>query len=108
MQPKVCLKKTNTGTQLQISGVNITSAMSAKSKKFDHEGSPLSDYFNYSGGDISPDGSTLALTNKEEAYAWSLPEGSTWFQYLSQAPDPCILSFQVLLIVTHCFLLISI
>ena len=43
------------------------------------------------GGDISPAGDILALTNKEEAWSFTLPEGLTWVEYLATSPVPCTL-----------------
>jgi len=45
------------------------------------------------GADLSPNGKYLGLTNKQFGYGWELPEGSNWFEYLSTAPEPCILEF---------------
>jgi len=46
------------------------------------------------GADISPDGSTLALTNKQEAFAWLKDEGSSWADHLLQNPQPCLLQLE--------------
>ena len=47
------------------------------------------------GGDISPAGNILALTSKEEAWSFALPEGQTWVEYLASSPSPCILDLEV-------------
>merc|ERR1712212_136585 len=41
------------------------------------------------GGDISPDGNTLALTNKQEAFSFTKPEGMSWPEFLLENPEPC-------------------
>lgn len=41
------------------------------------------------GGDISPDGNTLALTNKQEAFSYSKPTGQSWPEFLLENPEPC-------------------
>jgi len=48
------------------------------------------------GGDISPDGRTLVLTNKEEAYKYDkFDDGVTWSQFLVDNPEPtCILRLE--------------
>jgi len=46
------------------------------------------------GADISPNGKYLGLTNKQIGYGWELPEGTSWFEYLSTAPQPCTLEFE--------------
>ena len=46
------------------------------------------------GGNISPSGDILALTNKEEAWSFSLPAGQTWVEYLSTSPVPCTLELE--------------
>ena len=46
------------------------------------------------GGDISPDGNTLALTNKQEAFSFTKPEGMSWTEFLVNNPEPCILQLE--------------
>merc|ERR1711892_160512 len=46
------------------------------------------------GGDISPDGTTLALTNKLEAFSFTKPEGMSWTEFLVNNPEPCILQLE--------------
>lgn len=46
------------------------------------------------GGDISPSGNILALTNKQEAWSFSLPEGQGWVEYLASGPSPCVLELE--------------
>jgi len=48
------------------------------------------------GGDISPDGRTLVLTNKQEAYKYDKMDDSvTWSQFLVDNPEPsCILRLE--------------
>ena len=46
------------------------------------------------GADISPDGRTLVLTNKQEAFQYSKTEdGLSWTEFLLNNPEPtCILN----------------
>jgi len=46
------------------------------------------------GADISPDGRTLVLTNKQEAFKYSKTEdGVSWAEFLVNNPEPtCILN----------------
>lgn len=46
------------------------------------------------GGDISPDGNTLALTNKQEAFSFTKPEGMSWPEFLVNNPEPCKLQVE--------------
>jgi len=46
------------------------------------------------GGDISPDGNTLALTNKQEAFSFTKPEGMSWPEFLVNNPEPCNLQVE--------------
>ena len=46
------------------------------------------------GGDISPDGNTLALTNKQEAFSYTKPEGMSWPEFLINNPEPCKLQVE--------------
>lgn len=46
------------------------------------------------GGDISPSGSTLGLTNKEEAWSFSKPADQSWVEYLASGPEPCLLQLE--------------
>ena len=46
------------------------------------------------GGDISPDGNTLALTNKQEAFSFTKPEGISWPEFLVNNPEPCNLQVE--------------
>ena len=41
------------------------------------------------GGDISPDGKILALTNKQEAFSFTKPDDLSWTEYLASNPEPC-------------------
>ena len=44
------------------------------------------------GGDISPDGNILALTNKQEAFSFTKPSDMSWSMFLANNPEPCILN----------------
>lgn len=46
------------------------------------------------GADISPDGSILALTNKQEAFAWKKEAGQSWAEHLLLNPQPCLLTLE--------------
>jgi len=46
------------------------------------------------GGDISPDGNILALTNKQEAFSFTKPDGMSWTEFLMNIPEPCILQLE--------------
>merc|ERR1711973_237971 len=46
------------------------------------------------GADISPDGNTLALTNKQEAFSFTKPEGMSWPEFLLNNPEPCNLQVE--------------
>ena len=41
------------------------------------------------GADISPTGRKLALTNYDEGWSWSKPNGISWAEFLKQSPTPC-------------------
>ncbi|XP_023342729.1 uncharacterized protein LOC111712376 [Eurytemora carolleeae] len=43
------------------------------------------------GGDISPSGRILALTNKQDAFAWERPANISWSQFLQTNPGACTL-----------------
>jgi len=47
------------------------------------------------GGDISPSGEFLAVTNKQEAFGLTKPSGSTWTEFLSTSPQTCTLDLEV-------------
>ena len=46
------------------------------------------------GGDMSPDGRTLALTNKKQAFRYSKPGGLSWTDFLGNNPEPCNLPLE--------------
>ena len=47
------------------------------------------------GADISPSGQVLALTNKQEAFAWQKEDPARpWGDHLQQVPEPCVLHLE--------------
>jgi len=46
------------------------------------------------GGDISPSGSILGLTNKQVAFGLTKPDGQDWAQFLASGPEICTLHLE--------------
>merc|ERR1719348_107339 len=47
------------------------------------------------GGDISPSGEYLAVTNKQVAFGLQKPNGMTWYEFLATEPETCTLNLEV-------------
>merc|ERR1719348_271043 len=47
------------------------------------------------GGDISPSGEFLAVTNKQVAFGLRKPGGSTWADFLRTSPETCTLNLEI-------------